>query len=269
VVRGRLIAILAVLCTAVVVVPASADARAFGSRTLKRGSVGTDVKTLQRYLTKVGYRTSADGVFGRGTQRVVRAWEAGSQLVVNGRVSRPDAKVLKAAVATLKPPATMPPPTTDVAPARPEDEVDGAGGANFVQVEAATLNPDGTATAPASAPEAVKQIILHGNEIAFKPYVYGGGHGEWFDRGYDCSGSVSYALHFAGLLKTSLDSTGFESYGSAGRGTWVTVYANAGHAYMEVAGLRFDTSAAKGGGSRWTDEPRSSSGYVIRHPQGL
>jgi len=265
-------AILAVLCAVVVVVPASADARGFGSRALKRGSVGSDVKTLQRYLTKVGYRTSADGVFGRGTQRVVRAWESGTQLVVNGRVSRPDARVLKAAVAALKPPATMPPPT-EVVVDRPEDEAGddaAAGGASFVQVERATLNDDGTATPPASAPEAVKQIILHGNEIAHEPYVYGGGHGKWFDSGYDCSGSVSYALHFAGLLKTSLDSTGFESYGAAGRGTWVTIYANPGHAYMEVAGLRFDTSGAKTrGGSRWTDEPRSSSGYVIRHPDGL
>jgi len=285
--RGRLIAIFVVLCTAVVVVPASAEARTFGSRVLKQGSRGADVKTLQRYLTKVGYKTTADGYFGRGTKKRVRAWEAGSERRIDGRVTKRDAKVLRADVAMqaeLRAPVDpdVAGASPVVAPTDPEPEQDAAttgpaavdpaasGGASFVQVPRATLNPDGTATPPASAPQVVKDIILAGNEIAKMPYKYGGGHGKWKDSGYDCSGSISYALHGAGLLKTSLDSTGFESWGAAGPGPWVTIYANAGHAYMVVAGLRFDTSGATNrGGSRWTDEMRSSDGFVVRHPVGL
>jgi cell wall-associated NlpC family hydrolase len=123
--------------------------------------------------------------------------------------------------------------------------------------------------APADAPEEVKAIIEAGNKIATKPYRYGGGHGRWRDSGYDCSGSVSYALHGADLLDTPLDSTGFMSWGERGKGDWVTIYANAGHAYMTVAGLRFDTSSSKRSGSRWTETTRSSRGYRVRHPEGL
>jgi hypothetical protein len=101
------------------------------------------------------------------------------------------------------------------------------------------------------------------------PYRFGGGHGTYHDSGYDCSGSVSYALHYAGLLRTPLDSTGFESYGAPGPGRHVTIYANAGHAYMVVDHRRFDTSAISETGSRWTSTHRSSSGYVVRHPPGL
>ncbi len=106
------------------------------------------------------------------------------------------------------------------------------------------------------------------NRIADKPYKYGGGHGRWEDSGYDCSGSVSYALHGAGLLSSALDSSGFMRWGAAGRGRWVTIYANAGHAYMVVAGWRFDTSALRGG-TRWTRQMRPSGGLVARHPPGL
>ncbi len=124
--------------------------------------------------------------------------------------------------------------------------------------------------APANAPPEVKAIIAAGNEIYNKPYKYGGGHGKWKDSGYDCSGSISYALHGAGLLDTSMDSTGFMSWGSPGPGTWVTTYAHGGHAYMVVAGLRFDTSgASERGGTRWTEEMRSPKGFTVRHPVGL
>jgi peptidoglycan hydrolase-like protein with peptidoglycan-binding domain len=115
----------------------------------------------------------------------------------------------------------------------------------------------------------VWRIISAGNRIATKPYKYGGGHGRYHDSGYDCSGSVSFALHFAGLLRTPLDSSGFMSYGLPGRGRHVTIYANAGHAYMVVDGRRFDTSAIRETGSRWTRTHRSSAGYVVRHPRGL
>src|SRR4051794_4774860 len=254
-----MIATLAVLCAVVAVAPASAEARAFGSRTLKRGSVGSDVKTLQRFLTRVGFRTSADGIFGNGTYRTVRSWESAAERRVDGRVTRRDARVLRRAAASVVPIAPATPPE----PAAPKAVPPAPGGTALAPGAPATGNADGTAPPPASAPAVVQQIILAGNAIARKPYKYGGGHGRWNDSGYDCSGSVSYALHGAGLLKTSLDSTGFESYGAAGAGKWVTIYGNAGHAYMVVAGLRFDTSGASSRkGSRWTTEQRSSSGYV-------
>ena len=116
---------------------------------------------------------------------------------------------------------------------------------------------------------AVWKVIAAANRIAHKPYKYGGGHGRYFDSGYDCSGSVSFALHFAGLLRTPLDSSGFMRYGAPGRGRHITIYANPGHAYMVVDGRRFDTSAISETGSRWTSTHRSSSGYVVRHPRGL
>jgi peptidoglycan hydrolase CwlO-like protein len=129
----------------------------------------------------------------------------------------------------------------------------------------ATLNSDGTANAPADAPQAVKDVIAAANQITNTPYVYGGGHGSFESSGYDCSGSVSFALHGGGFLDAPLDSTGFESWGDAGPGNWITVYANAGHAYMEVAGLRYDTSGAP---PRWQTDPPYPAGFVVRHPPG-
>jgi hypothetical protein len=113
------------------------------------------------------------------------------------------------------------------------------------------------------------RLIAAANRIATAPYKYGGGHGSYQDSGYDCSGSISYALHYAGLLRTPLDSSGFMSYGLPGRGKHVTIYANAGHAYMVVDHRRFDTSARGETGSRWTSTHRSPAGYVARHPRGL
>jgi len=133
----------------------------------------------------------------------------------------------------------------------------------------ARVNRAGIASAPAGAPAAVKAIIAAGNRIASKPYRYGGGHGRWKDSGYDCSGSVSYALHGAGLLKASMPSGGFMNWGKKGRGKWVTIYANGGHMYMVVAGLRFDTSGLSSAGSRWQRDPRPTQSYAVRHPAGL
>ena len=145
--------------------------------------------------------------------------------------------------------------------------------AQFKQVAPAggkgKVTSSGLALAPADAPQQVKAVIAAGNRIAKKPYKYGGGHGRWIDSGYDCSGSVSFALRGARLLRSPLASGGFMSWGLRGRGTWVTIRANSGHMYMVVAGLRFDTSARKQGRSRWTAEMRSARGYVGRHPAGL
>jgi hypothetical protein len=147
----------------------------------------------------------------------------------------------------------------------------------------ATLLPDGTAAAPAEAPEAVKQAIYAANRLQDKPYRYGGGHAKVEDTGYDCSGTISYALIHAGLLESPLPSGPSMSWGEKGRGQWITVYAHSGHAYMVIAGLRLDTSAyasrtartrkvarsAFERGPRWRPTARPSRGFRARHPLGL
>lgn len=128
----------------------------------------------------------------------------------------------------------------------------------------------GIAVPPLDAPSEVRAIIEAGNMIARTPYKWGGGHGKWQDTGYDCSGSVSYALSAAGLVDSSAPSGTYMKWGEPGRGKWVTIYANGGHMFMEVAGVRFDTSGAKRSGSRWQSETRRpTSGYKVRHPPGL
>ena len=115
----------------------------------------------------------------------------------------------------------------------------------------------------------VRHVIAAANRIARKPYRYGGGHASFVDSGYDCSGSVSYALHGGGLLDPPLDSSGFMSYGAPGKGRWITIYANPGHVYMVVRGRRFDTTGRDETGSRWQWRKRSSEGYTVRHPVGF
>ena len=133
----------------------------------------------------------------------------------------------------------------------------------------AQVRSNGTAVAPADAPDVVVQVIAAGNEIATKPYKWGGGHGAWRDSGYDCSGSVSFALAGAGLLNGPLTSGGFMHWGDSGRGRWITILANEGHVFMVVAGMRFDTSGAQGG-TRWQPvNGRSYGGFEVRHPPGL
>ena len=133
----------------------------------------------------------------------------------------------------------------------------------------ARVLPDGTAVAPENAPDIVKRVILAANEIAKFPYKWGGGHGAWRDNGYDCSGSVSFALAGAGLLDSPLTSGGFLDYGASGPGRWITIYTNYGHVWMVVAGLRFDTSGQGRAGTRWQAEPASTSGFAVRHIPGL
>jgi hypothetical protein len=230
--------------------------RSFGSRTLAMPMRGADVKVLQRLLTRWGLPTAIDGQFGRHTKLRVRSWERNSGRRVDGRLSRSDAVALRTAVADgerLPGSESDTDVTTDPTAA----------------TEKATIGPGGLAIAPESAPEEVEAIIAAGNEIATKPYKYGGGHGRWKDTGYDCSGSMSYALHGAGLLDQALDSSGFMSWGEPGKGTWVTTYAHGGHSYMVVAGLRFDTSGRAQAGTRWHADMRSARGYTVRHPEGL
>jgi cell wall-associated NlpC family hydrolase len=131
----------------------------------------------------------------------------------------------------------------------------------------------GYAAAPMSAPESVQKVIWAANEIIGLPYVYGGGHASFVSSGYDCSGTVSYALHGGGMLTTPMDSSEFMHWGSHGAGRWIAVFGNAGHAYMDVAGLRLDTSAADDPtnqqGPRWRPLRTENSGYTVRHPLGL
>jgi cell wall-associated NlpC family hydrolase len=131
----------------------------------------------------------------------------------------------------------------------------------------------GIAAAPMSAPAAVQQIIWSGDQIIGLPYIFGGGHGSFVSPGYDCSGTVSFALHGASLLAAPADSSEFMAWGSHGIGRWVTVFSNPGHAYMTVAGLRLDTSAADDPsnqqGPRWRPLRPGNEGFTIRHPLGL
>ena len=236
-----------VAAVALTLIPVSgATAAPYASRTLKQGSSGSDVEKLQDFLDDAGYATTADGAFGPNTARSVRRFENTEGRTVDGKATRSDQRLVesRAEAEAASEPASEP-------------------------TEDAYVDDEGLAHAPASAPSEVQDIIAAGNKIASKPYKYGGGHGRWRDSGYDCSGSVSYALHGAGLLDSPLDSTGLASWGERGKGEWVTVYGNAGHAYMVVAGLRFDTSSSKRSGSRWTETMRSSRGYRVRHPEGL
>jgi peptidoglycan hydrolase-like protein with peptidoglycan-binding domain len=220
-----------VAAAAIGLIPAAdAVAAPYASRTLSKGASGSDVEVLQRYLDESGYQTAADGEFGPATARSVRSFEVASQRTVDGKATPPEQRLVQTQ-------ADEPDVAQDVP--------------------------------PEAVPPEVQEIIAAADEIATKPYRYGGGHGRWRDSGYDCSGSVSYALHGAGLLDSPLDSTGFMSWGEAGKGKWVTIYANAGHAYMVVNGRRFDTSSSKRSGTRWSDTMRSARGYRIRHPEGL
>jgi hypothetical protein len=207
---------------------------------------GHDVRVLQDFLTIAGYFTAIDGQFGPATLRSVVDFQTANSENPTGVVSYRVAAAIREAVAQAE--------------------------ASSGPVQRATIDSAGMAVPPPNAPQAVVNVISAANRIATKPYIYGGGHGTWNDAGYDCSGSVSYALHGGGLLTTTEDSSQFESYGAAGTGQWITIYANAGHAYMEVAGLWFDTAAqsSSNGNSRWSrSRVSSASGFVVRHPAGL
>ena len=135
----------------------------------------------------------------------------------------------------------------------------------------AKLLVSGELIPPASAPARVRAVIAAANKIRTKPYIWGGGHAAFSSEGYDCSGSVSFALHGGRFLTSPLPSGPLESWGEEGEGRWITVFANGGHAYMVVAGMRFDTSGDEGEetGPRWHEELRDNVGFVARHPIGF
>ena len=152
---------------------------------------------------------------------------------------------------------------------RAADAATRAAATGNANVSGIPVNTAGMVQPPAGAPEAVRQVIAAGNAIATLPYIYGGGHASFHADGYDCSGSVSYALAAAGLVSSPMVSGDFESWGEAGPGRWITIYANAGHVWMDVAGWRFDTVALAESGTRWARGGGEFSGFVVRHPTGL
>jgi cell wall-associated NlpC family hydrolase len=133
----------------------------------------------------------------------------------------------------------------------------------------AALTSDGLAVAPLGAPAAVQAVVQAGNQIARLPYRYGGGHATWVDTAYDCSASISFAFAAAGLISAPMVSGDLARWGAPGPGRWITVYANGGHTFMFVAGLRFDTGGLSATGSRWQATSRSTAGFAVRHPVGL
>ena len=127
----------------------------------------------------------------------------------------------------------------------------------------------GSSSSSSTGEGVVQRVIAAADEIATRPYVYGGGHGSFISTGYDCSGSVSYALHGGGLISSPEDSSALESYGESGPGRYITIYANAEHAWMTIDGRRYDTVALAESGNRWSDSMASTAGFVVRHPAGL
>jgi peptidoglycan hydrolase-like protein with peptidoglycan-binding domain len=251
---GKQSVLLSIVLCAAIITPA-ASAAGYGSRTLKIGTRGGDVKQLQRYLRRAGNRIAVDGDFGPRTRHALRATEKPLELRVDSVASRRDQSMIRRAVSVMGTGGARyapPPPPTKVV-AGPSGKV----------------TTSGYAVAPASAPAAVKAVIAAGNKIAKTPYKWGGGHPAWADTGYDCSGSVSFALHGASLLNSALVSGDFGHWGEPGAGRWITVYSNSQHVYMTVADMRFDTSARAQTGSRWTMRSRSSRGFAVTHPPGL
>jgi peptidoglycan hydrolase-like protein with peptidoglycan-binding domain len=238
-----------------------------GNRILRPGMHGHDVRVLQAYLTVDGYATTVDGDFGPSTKSSVVSWQTANDVMANAIFTYADSRKLREDVAKVESsPKSVTNPTT------PTATTPGA---------TATIDSAGNATAPASAPQVVQEMITAANSIDNKPYIYAGGHATWNAPGYDCSGAVSFVLHAAGLLSSSEDSTGLESFGSSGKGQWVTIYANAGHTWIVIAGLAFDTAhwgptAPAGSGPRWLIKADATAnlddgtgGYTVRHPSGL
>ncbi len=217
------------------------------------GAVGASaVARLQKAL-----KLPVDGEFGPETEAAVLRLQARHGLTADGVVG----PATWAALGINTEATLTPPPSAHVTPG----EADSRGGSS----SSAGGSEGGSSSSAGGGEGVVARVIAAADEIATRPYVYGGGHGSFSSEGYDCSGSVSYALHGGGLLSSPEDSTGLESYGEPGPGRYITIYANSGHAYMVIDGKRFDTVALQEGGSRWGGSSNDGGGFVERHPAGL
>ncbi len=224
----------------------------FGRTTLREGNSGGEVTLLQFYLDDVGAGTRVDGQFDSQTKKGVQQFQAAHGLPVTGRVGQKTGRAIGGAIQQLD-------------GIRPNGKT--------------KIHWRGKATAPSNAPAVVKAVVAAANRIINTSYCYAGGHGSWKSSCYDCSGSVSFALHGAKLLSTPEDSTELESYGASGPGKWITIYADASHTFIVVAGRAFDTAdyggpnRPAGTGPRWRSDPTGNladgGNYIVRHPPGL
>jgi peptidoglycan hydrolase-like protein with peptidoglycan-binding domain len=208
----------------------------------RHGGRASEIRLLQEAL-----HVEADGEFGPETEEAVRHLQAEHGLHVDGVVGPATWSTLGiSGERELHPPASA-----------------------FVHHSAGGGSSSGGESSSTGGEGVVARVIAAADEIATRPYVWGGGHGSFISSGYDCSGSVSYALHGGGLLSSPEDSTGLESFGESGPGRYITIYANAEHAWMTIDGRRYDTVALAESGTRWSDSMASTGGYVVRHPAGL
>jgi peptidoglycan hydrolase-like protein with peptidoglycan-binding domain len=235
-----------------------------GNRVLHPGMHGHDVRVLQAYLTLDGFPTTVDGDFGPATKANVISWQTANGVAANGVFSYSDSRKLR----------------TDVAKVEANPRSRSGKKLTTTPGETATIQPDGDATAPADAPQAVKTMIAAANRIDRKPYIYAGGHASWNAPGYDCSGATGYVLHAAGFLSSPEPSGAMEDMWQSGKGNWVTVYASGPHAFIVIAGLAFDTAhygptSPGGTGPRWLTKANATANlsdgntWFARHPAGL
>ena len=219
-----------VLVAALTAVPAMAATKRYGTRTLRMGMQGKDVKTMQKYLTKVGLKPTADGEFGSGTKKKAKRFEKRYHQTVNGVLSKKEQRVLKQSALGTSTDAASPDPE----PTTPTTSTSRARRPRSTPTARPPRRPTRPPAVKASSPPATRSPR--------RPTSTAAATASGRTRGYDCSGSVSYALHGGACSSSSMASGGFENWGEPGRGSWITIYANGGHVYMTVAGLRFDTS---------------------------
>jgi peptidoglycan hydrolase-like protein with peptidoglycan-binding domain len=274
--------IAALAIAALLLAPAAATAKP-----LKRGAEGPRVAKVQRWLG-----IASDGIFGSGTKRAVKRFQRRHGLTADGIVGPVTWSALKrgharkassgggnrSAVVLLQ--RTLGISADGIFGPGTEAAVKSFQSSHGLTADGivgpatwSALGHSGRSTIlkrrGGGGSDVVARVVRAANRIQSKPYKYGGGHGRWNDTGYDCSGSVSYALHGGGLLSRALTSGGFMRWGAPGRGRRITIYASPSHVYMVIDGRRFDTTGRDETGSRWQASDRSSAGYVVRHPAGL